>query len=632
MSPRNRIFLLSFALLSSTAPQCFGMQLGAANGSAVFGRPLDLTIPVRLEATTTEDLANCFIAEVFQADTKFDAGRVRVDVTPSANGLDAVVRVRSATSVTEPWAKLILRSNCGSKVTRQYELLTDFVTDLPPAMTQAELLNLSNVPTLSAASSNQRAETSQSPQQTYAEAPSSKPLSTSSAAPTSNWTVKRAQAKPKVESKPEPKVVAKIDKKLAPTTNNTSVTQTAQATGLKTTSKLKMETFELTDERQVLLKLSSALIAPTGVRTPEEVQSLAQATAVWRAINGMAPELSAAKKAEPTVEANAAAMAALQAKLQAAQKKEYANPLVYGLLALLGLALACLAWMFMRSRRAKQNEYGWLDEKVDLKANEPLHEPLPYRVKGSHNEPSEPYLADTAEQTQFQQKSTAEIQLPKKTPVQSSVFEKPATSNFGGSSSATTKSNQVKDADVAAGQDASVYRPSSVLAGAAAVISSSDTVAATMSDSDIEAAQLAAKKVPVDIAGLHFDERLDDAKSSVKRPAHDKPITSTTALMDMVLADSPAKLRSVPTPIPDVDIALGNDTKLNDASAAAIDFEIQAMSKPTGKPETSPSATPTSDAAGKKPAPASDTKSNMIDFDIFAEPPAVLQKPTRFNR
>ena len=60
-------------------------------------------------------------------------------------------------------------------------------------------------------------------------------------------------------------------------------------------SRLKMETFELTDEHQVLLKLSTALVAPTGMRTPEEIQALAQATAVWRAINGMPAEVKAAE-------------------------------------------------------------------------------------------------------------------------------------------------------------------------------------------------------------------------------------------------------------------------------------------------------------------------------------------------
>lgn len=112
------IVVLTTLLLSALTSEA--VQLGSAKGSAVFGRPLDLSVQVRLDVPA-EEAANCFSAEVFQADNKFDVGRVRLDVIPAANGLDATVRVRSATAVNEPWAKVILRSNCGAKVSRQYD-------------------------------------------------------------------------------------------------------------------------------------------------------------------------------------------------------------------------------------------------------------------------------------------------------------------------------------------------------------------------------------------------------------------------------------------------------------------------------------------------------------------------------
>ena len=131
----NRYIVLTMLLLNTLMGEA--VQLGSVKGSAVFGRPLDLNVQVRLD-TPTEEAANCFSAEVFQADNKFDAGRVRLDVVPSANGLDATVRVRSVTAVNEPWAKVILRSNCGAKVSRQYDFLTDFATDISTGNMLAE--------------------------------------------------------------------------------------------------------------------------------------------------------------------------------------------------------------------------------------------------------------------------------------------------------------------------------------------------------------------------------------------------------------------------------------------------------------------------------------------------------------
>jgi hypothetical protein len=659
MSPRNRILLISFALLSSTAQLCFGMQLGATNGTAVFGRPLDLSIPVRLESST-EDIANCFSAEVFQADVKFDAGRVRVDVTPSSNGLDAVVRVRSITSVTEPWAKLVLQSNCGTKISRQYELLTDFISDLPSANTQAttaELLNLTNnTPVISAAAANQRTESTQIAQASR-ETTVNRAAPALPAAPVSNWSVKRAQDKIKAE----PKVVAKIEKKIAPPVS-ANTTLTALAPTGKTTSKLKMETFELTDERQVLLKLSSAMIAPTGTRTPEEIQSLAQATAVWRAINGLPAEATATKKAEPSIEANAAAMAALQAKLQAAQKKEYANPLVYGLGALLALALGSIAWMLLRMRKPAPTDYGWLEEKVDVSGTDEsdshtnmthnkeadtkaADKPLPYRVKTSQFFQGEQtqLREKQAETTRANQKSHIEPTLDDKAPVNAHLNESSAASSVP---STVAQSHMLTNGPVVVAAQA--VNENMGVQEVAKILDDKVFVKTSGKDSEVSTAtnttntNKSTAKVVVPLDDLHFDERLQD--TNTKRPSHDKPITSTSALIDMVTADSAAKLRSVPIPIPPVDIVLERDSKLRTPEGAVIDFDIESITKTVSKPgdkfdKSASKAEKTVEkvAEANKTPPKSDTptnepKSNMIDFDIFAEAPDVSQKPTRFNR
>ena len=114
------------------------MSLGQSTGAVVFGRPLDLTVQARLDAPLDES-SNCFSAEIFQGDTRLDGSRIRVEVKAAANPLEASIRIRSTATITEPWAKVILRSNCGTKMSRQYDFLTDFVADLPPSMPNARL-------------------------------------------------------------------------------------------------------------------------------------------------------------------------------------------------------------------------------------------------------------------------------------------------------------------------------------------------------------------------------------------------------------------------------------------------------------------------------------------------------------
>ena len=92
-------------------------------------------------------------------------------------------------------------------------------------------------------------------------------------------------------------------------------------------SRLKMETFDLADEQQVMLKMSSALLAPVASDTPANAQALAQAAAVWRTLNAKPEGLAAnAQKLQATaaelqiVKSNALkAQISLQERLRVAE-------------------------------------------------------------------------------------------------------------------------------------------------------------------------------------------------------------------------------------------------------------------------------------------------------------------------
>lgn len=369
---------IAFLLVSISG---FSMSLGPSTGAVVFGRPLDLTIQARLDGPVDESF-NCFSAEIFQGDARFDSSRVRVDVKATANPLNALIRIRSTATITEPWAKVILRSNCGTKMSRQYDFLTDFVSDLPS--------NLPN-PRLPVTAS-----TAREAQEPAAVLP---PLASLSAAATDKAsTAKSASIKKKlakaVPAKEAASTIAAIKSNTDPTAIIASNTPTVRPSKLKSTNKLaakattitegksrlKMETFDLADERQVMLKMSTALLAPVASDTPTNAQALAQAVAVWRALNAKPEDVAAdAQKLQATAaelqSVKSIALkeqASLQERLRMAEEKKFANPLVYGLLALLALTLAGLTWMWLRVRKKAQADYAWLNGTTVLVDAQPV--------------------------------------------------------------------------------------------------------------------------------------------------------------------------------------------------------------------------------------------------------------------
>lgn len=587
MSHLHRLLL---AILLGALQPGFAMQLGASKGSAVFGRPLDLTIPVRFDAPV-EDPFNCFSAEVFQADTKFDAGRVRIDVTPASNGLDAVVRIRSNTAVVEPWAKVILRNNCGAKVTRQYDFLTDFVADIPAINPQTESVATQNLPTTSIAGNST---TKQSAQTTTV----SNVLPLLPSAPVSNWSVKRAQesaqtntqatnqasvqapTKPRRTVKPnvvEPKPAAIA---AAPVNALGKVAQMGQ-------SRLKMETFELTDEHQVLLKLSTAMIAPTGMRTPEEIQALAQATAVWRAINGM-PALAAATVAQPASPTNTPAVAAAQTKPTAIVKDgkyDFNNPIVYGLMGLLALTLACIAWLWLHVRRGTQPGYGWLEETA--LAEVPVQSDPSLLEQDLRN--------DAAFAQQDQTEDLQHLVVTELQPAAPLVAE----AAFNSSPLAVLKS---------------IKETMTLQNG-----KTSSQINAKGKETKEFSAANPPEKSPEHFDDSRFDEQQLITKFNISLVQEDI-ITAKNESVDFVVPDASPKLRSVPNPV------------------VAVDSEIELNLSPIQPEKTPAEPTQTSTNLPKKELPkelakeqTSASKGNLIDFDVFAEP-APLPKPSRFAR
>ena len=533
----NRYIFIVSLLATSLATEA--VQLGSVKGSAVFGRPLDLTVQVRLDAPFDET-ANCFSADLFQADNKFDAGRVRLDVQPAANGLDATVRVRSVTPVNEPWAKVILRNNCGAKISRHYDFLTDF-TDAPASTAQAD-------------HSVMPAALPMTPSSTAISSASLPNIKTRSAATTvrGKQVENSAKSSLKKSSTDEAGAAQKFKRTMQATSEMAkSVVATASSTGQ---SRLKMETFELTDEHQVLLKLSSALVAPTGMRNPEEIQALAQATAVWRAINGMPAEVqptATVVTAETQVKTPVSETAITKQATFTTNKlpkltgvSEFSNLLVYGLIGLLALTLACIAWLWLRMRKASRAGYGWLNESAANPA-ETGHEPTQFLPSNFHL-------------TQIDGQKISE-------PVLESDIE------------IDMSADENVEALPVQNKDSSALAESQV-----------DSTSFKAADNKI------ISSLPTHFDDPRFDERVLRSKKKQRSDIHDKPITSSAELLDLVLADTQPKLRSVRT--------TSTEEQVSNPSISAT-----------------PNTTPVKD----------DPKGNLIDFEIFAVP-VPAEKPSRF--
>lgn len=134
---------LAAVLLTGWTAAAHAFVLGDLRGSAVIGRPLDVAVQVQWGADE-EASAACLVAEVYHADVRQSAPKVSV----FASGNEASVRVVARTAVDEPVVSLVLRSTCGSTVSKRYVLLADF----PAADAVASLPGTAGAPRAAVAS------------------------------------------------------------------------------------------------------------------------------------------------------------------------------------------------------------------------------------------------------------------------------------------------------------------------------------------------------------------------------------------------------------------------------------------------------------------------------------------------
>lgn len=301
--------------------------LGNLRGSAVIGRPLDVSIQVQSDVGEAVS-SQCVTAHVSYADVRQTS--VNVSVVPAAGASQgAVVQVRAPAAVNEPVVTLEVSATCGSNTRRSYVLLADF-----PPLTEP-MASLPSTPGVSSAAPVVVLPTTSSSEPGTAALPSPAPRVGSAKPGLVRATPLKTIAKPASSA-------LKSSAAEKPVVRKAPVRASGQ-------SVLKLDSSDFLSDRIDLLD-STSLFAPTedALRHSRQITSLESDVKTLRALAA----------------SNDARMSDLNAKLQQAQENQMPSWLVYALAGLVALVLACLGaviWLWLQLQRRGEHDVsrGW---------------------------------------------------------------------------------------------------------------------------------------------------------------------------------------------------------------------------------------------------------------------------------
>lgn len=314
------------------AGEASALTLGRASGAALIGRPLELVIPVTLDASDTQ--GPCAGADLFYGEERVRAPIVRWE---PGIGTQGVLRVTSTAPVDEPMVTLYLRVGCAQSSTRRFVLLAE-----PPAEVQPPV-------TAPAPAANQSPSTS--PRRATA------PAGRRAAAP------RVAAADPERERPATPATPAPARAAPAPQSSARSTRQRAPRQDTASAQpRLKLEPLDLSIDQDPTLRLTTELATQVAA-DPRERQA---AAALWQMLQKSPDQvvqeglrLQAAERElgslREATRRDAAALAELRGHVERAQDgRRTATLLVLGLAAVLAALLAWLGWRWHRVRQLER--------------------------------------------------------------------------------------------------------------------------------------------------------------------------------------------------------------------------------------------------------------------------------------
>lgn len=304
------------------------LTLGRIRGAVLIGRPLDVAVQVQTDAG--EDASSqCFEADVFHADTRQDASRVRVQVQASAQAQTANVRILSSALVDEPVVTVYLRSGCKQKTTRRYVLLADLPSEVAASM--PAVLGAPSA-AFSAPSAPPTAPVAAAKSPVHVANPTNRPTPTNTLASSKN-------------------VIASVTRKATPSSVR---------------PRLKLDLLELVAEREPTLNFSTELLS----KPTDDVKRRSEAAALWLAVNASPEDILHQSARVHALEADVNSLKTLTAKnqlgltdlgarLRKAESERFPASVVYALIAGLLVSLATVAFLWSRRRRVPANDNDW---------------------------------------------------------------------------------------------------------------------------------------------------------------------------------------------------------------------------------------------------------------------------------
>ncbi|MDR6535492.1 hypothetical protein [Variovorax soli] len=342
------------------------MTIGRPQGAVWIGKPLDLVVPLSVDAAETGG-GLCLEAEVVQGDTRLTDSNVSVSLEPGPTAASSRMRIRSTATIDEPVVNVNVRAGCQTRSTRSYVLLADVPT----------ATSLPSVPVPSVTGPRAAAEPPARASSRMAGAGSSSGLESGASARRNSAAA--AGAGTQVDEAPAPRRSASTPRKpagvQAPPFRRAAAAPRASAAPAAAPapapaparaaapggSRLQLEAVEPIPVAQPSLKATPQLTLPA----VQEPARRSAAAAEWRALNGEPEAAQREAQRMQTLEAtlsalreqtaqNQRALLELRTELSQAREERYRNPLVYALVGLLLLALIAilLLWRLV-ARRAE---------------------------------------------------------------------------------------------------------------------------------------------------------------------------------------------------------------------------------------------------------------------------------------
>ena len=335
---KSKTVVVGIALLC-TALGSTALTLSRVRGAVLVGQPLGVAIQVDYDPV--EDSASfCFEADVFHADTKQDAGGVRVTFEAQPQSRSGTVRVTSSAIVNEPVVTVYLRAGCGQKTTRRYVLLADLQSEVEAPVPARVVPALAPVPAVPLVNPQQES------------VPAARGVSP-------------GRLVPPLVARPRPAGPAVGPATPVPRPAAPPAAPAKKAVKVAEVSRLKLETSELLAERDPALKASPQLPAAPAASAPTRKP----AAELWHAINSTPDERVAEWQRMQALDADIKALRALTLKnqeslnelttrLQQSQER-FPDWVVYGMFGLLLASLGALAFMWRRRETEATGTAGW---------------------------------------------------------------------------------------------------------------------------------------------------------------------------------------------------------------------------------------------------------------------------------